>query len=65
MDESDKPSTRKLMRAMASKVEPWKKMLSERLKVSAPVVDGLSTSIYALPHYTRRFVRNGWKRRER
>lgn len=57
-----RPDAKKLTKAMSSEIEPWKKILKKRLKVSAPVVAGLATSLYSLPHDTSRFVRIGWKR---
>jgi len=57
-----KPDAKKLMRSMANEIDPWKKILGKRFKTSAPVVEGLATSIYGLPHGTSRFIKSAWKR---
>jgi hypothetical protein len=58
--EPARPPVVELMNRMASEVEPWHKILGKRLTSSSSVVEGLTTTLYSLPHESKRFIRLAW-----
>jgi hypothetical protein len=55
-----RPSIGELMKQMANEVEPWEKILGKQLASSSPVVEGLTATLYSLPHESQRFIRFAW-----
>jgi hypothetical protein len=58
----ERPDAKKVIRTMASEIEPWKMIFKKRFKISAPVNQGLATSFFALPRDSNRLIKAAWRR---
>lgn len=59
-----KPDAEKLLKILKDEIRPWREILKKRLKASAPSILGRATSVYPLPHGSRKFVMDARKRWE-
>jgi hypothetical protein len=57
-----KPTGDSLLKLMGSELEPWERVLKERLAASAPSILARATAVYALPIGSGRFVKDAWER---
>jgi hypothetical protein len=57
-----RPDGDKLVKSMASELEPWKGILKERVESNVPSILALATAVYSLPRGSARFVKDAWDR---
>jgi len=57
-----KPDADALLKLTAGELEPWEKILRDRLAASAPSILARATAVYSLPKESRRFVKDAWGR---
>lgn len=59
---ASRPDAAKLRNAMQGKLEPWRRVLKDRLETNAPSILALATAVYSLPKGSFRFVKDAWDR---
>jgi hypothetical protein len=59
---NSKPTGDDLLKLMSHEVEPWQKILKQRLQESSPSILARATAVYCLPEDSSRFVRDAWGR---
>jgi len=59
---NSKPTGDDLLKLMASELEPWQKILKQRLEESSASILARATAVYSLPKDSEPFVKGAWGR---